>query len=104
MPARYSTSTSDNGYTGRRGSAAALAGKARGVQPINLSHLDPTAFSEEGGECILVGLTIDETHEHLRYFSDRDAGRDTSSQVRRNRYLHGKHEVARHLMLLRSGL
>ncbi len=69
--------------------------------PIDLSHLDATAFADEGEEYVLVGLTPDETHEHLRYFADRDAGRDTPGQVMRNRYLHGKHEVARHLVVAR---
>jgi len=70
------------------------------MRSIDLSHLDPTALAEQDGECVLVGLTIDETHEHLRYFADRDAGRDRPAQVMRNRYLHGKHEVARHLRVL----
>jgi len=71
------------------------------MQPIDLSHLDSTtAFVESDGECLLVGLSVDETHEHLAYFADRDAGRDTQVQALRNRYLHGKHEVARHLVAL----
>jgi len=71
------------------------------MQPIDLSHLDSaTAFVDADDECLLVGLSVDETHEHLRYIADRDAGRDTQVQGLRNRYLHGKHEVARHLVAL----
>jgi len=71
------------------------------MQPIDLSHFDTdTAFAQADGECMLVGLTEDETHEHLRYITDRDAGRDTQAQGQRNRFLHGKHEVARHLVTL----
>ena len=71
------------------------------MQSIDLSHLDPeTAFVDEDGDCLLVGLTADETHEHVRYIADRDARCDTRAQALRNRYLHGKHEVARHLVTL----
>jgi hypothetical protein len=68
----------------------------------DLSHLDSTtAFAvDDGGRRVLVGLTFDETEEHLRYVRDRDAGLDTPDQVQRNRELHGKHEVARHFVVL----
>jgi hypothetical protein len=71
----------------------------------DLSHLDAaTAFSTDaGGHRILVGLTLQETEEHLRYIADRDAGQDTPAQVQRNRELHGKHEVARHFVALHRG-
>jgi hypothetical protein len=68
----------------------------------DLSHLDSTtAFAlDGGGRRTLVGLTFEETEEHLGYICDRDAGLDTPDQVQRNRELHGKHEVARHFIVL----
>lgn len=75
------------------------------MTPIDLSHLDSaTAFAADSqGRRVLVGLTFEETEEHMRYISDRDSGVDTPSQVGRNRELHGKHEVARHLLILDNG-
>jgi hypothetical protein len=71
----------------------------------DLSHLDSaTAFAADNqGRRVLVGLTYEETQEHIRYIMDRDSGADTPGQVRRNRELHGKHEVARHLLIIDNG-
>jgi hypothetical protein len=68
----------------------------------DLSHLDSaTAFTTDSrGRRILVGLTFEETKEHLGYICDRDFGRDRPDQVQRNRELHGKHEVTRHFIVL----
>lgn len=72
------------------------------MQGTDLSQFDSaTAFATDGaGRRVLVGLTFEETEEHLRYISDRDMGADTRAQVQRNRELHGRHEVARHFLVL----